>query len=61
MLSLVDKLNIIEQSDKVVMDKQLAEIYGVGQSKISGIKRRKRKFLNFGHSLKTKMDVLSEN
>lgn len=46
-LLLADKLKIIEQSDKGVTGKQLAEMYGVGQSTISDIKRSKPTLLNF--------------
>lgn len=46
-LSLADKLNIIEQSDKGVTGKQLAEKYGVGQSTISDIRKSKPTLLNF--------------
>lgn len=46
-LSLADKLKIIEQSDKGVTGKKLAEMYGVGQSTISDIKSSKRTLLNF--------------
>ncbi|GBP12659.1 Jerky protein homolog-like [Eumeta japonica] len=37
-LSLADKLKIIEQLDKGVTGKKLSEIYGVGQATISDIK-----------------------
>lgn len=46
-LSLADKLKIIEQSDKGVPGKKLAEMYGVGQSTISDIKSKKHTLLNF--------------
>lgn len=46
MLSLADKPKIIEQSDKGVTGKQLAEMYGVGQA-ISDIKRSTPTLLNF--------------
>lgn len=46
-LSLADKLKIIEQSNKGVTGKQLAEMYGVGQATISDIKRSKPTLLNF--------------
>lgn len=46
-LSLADKLKILEQSDKGVTGKQLAEMYGVGQATISDIKKNKATLLNF--------------
>ncbi|CAB3224322.1 unnamed protein product [Arctia plantaginis] len=46
-LSLADKLKIIEQLDKGVTGKKLSEIYGVGQSTISDIKNSKSTLLNF--------------
>ncbi|GBP29920.1 Tigger transposable element-derived protein 2 [Eumeta japonica] len=46
-LSLADKLKIIEQLDKGVTGKKLSEIYGVGQATISDIKNSKSTLLNF--------------
>ena len=46
-LSLADKLKIIEQLDKGVTGKKLSEIYGVGQATICDIKNRKSTLLNF--------------
>ncbi|XP_050536842.1 jerky protein homolog-like [Daktulosphaira vitifoliae] len=46
-LSLADKLKIIEQLDKGVTGKKLSEIYGVGQATICDIKNSKSTLLNF--------------
>ncbi|KAG5894295.1 hypothetical protein JTB14_007439 [Gonioctena quinquepunctata] len=46
-LSLADKLKIIEQLDKGVTGKKLSEIYGVGKATISDIKNSKSTLLNF--------------
>nr|CAH7717065.1 unnamed protein product [Callosobruchus chinensis] len=46
-LSLADKLKIIEQLDKGVTGKKLSEIYGVGQATICDIKNSKSTLSNF--------------
>lgn len=46
-LSLAEKLKIMEQSNKGVTGKQSTEMYGVGQATISDIKRTKPTLLNF--------------
>ncbi|XP_057657371.1 jerky protein homolog-like [Diorhabda carinulata] len=46
-LSLTDKLKIIEQLDKGVTGKKLSEIYGVGEATICDIKNSKSTLLNF--------------
>lgn len=56
-LSLADKLKIIEQLDKGVTGKKLSEIYGVGQATICDIKNSKPTLLTLFRCLKMKMEV----
>lgn len=58
-LSLADKLNIIQQSHKGATGEQLIEMECAGQSRKSKIKRSERKYLSFVSGLENEDEITS--